>query len=237
MEKTKISVLGIIPARGGSKGVPRKNIRPLAGKSLIQRTFETARESLSLDRIVLSTDDEEIAAHGREIGLEVPYIRPEHLASDTSAMVDVIIDMVQFLGKDNYFPDAVMILQPTSPFRKSHYIDQAVQLLGNHDAVCGVVQVPPELSPHYVMRITADGFMDFFLPEGALIKRRQDVPKAYRREGTVYLTRTEVLLRDKTIYGKTCVPLLVNPEDSLSIDTEKDWEYAEQIIRQQHINN
>lgn len=226
-----MKILGFIPARGGSKGVPRKNIRPLAGKSLIERTFEVAKNSNALDRIILSTEDESIAEHGRSIGLEVPFLRPDHLAQDTTAMIDVIIDLLDTLKeKENYVPDAVMSLQPTSPLRKTRHIDEAAALLGDNDAVCGLVPVPLELCPHYVMKINEDGFMDYFLPEGAKIKRRQDVIPAYRREGTVYLARTEVIYHYRNLYGEKCVPMFVDPSESLSIDTWEDWHQAEKIL-------
>lgn len=228
----KIKILAIIPARGGSKGVPRKNIRPLLGKSLVQRTFETAQKSQFLDRIILSTDDEEIAQHARAIGLEVPFMRPIKFAEDQSPMLDVLIHAIEKLKeKESYSPDAIMILQPTSPLRKTEHIDSCVRLLKNNDAVCTLVQVPMEMSPYYVMKITNDGYLDYFFEEGRNIKRRQDAPKAFMREGTIYLARVETLYKYQNIYGEKCIPVIIDAQDSLSIDTEEDWKLAEESLQ------
>lgn len=231
MAEKQLKVLGFIPARGGSRGVPRKNIRPLLGKSLVQRTFEVARQSPYLDRIVLSTDDEEIAAHGREIGLEVPFLRPAHLATDTTPMIDVIIDVLdQLKEREGYVPDALISLQPTSPLRLVEHIDRAIEVLEDHDAVCSVVPVPLELCPHYVMKINDEGYIDYFLPEGRKITRRQDVIPAYRREGTAYLARVETIYQHRNLYGDRCKPMFVEPQDSISIDNWDDWHTAEQRL-------
>jgi CMP-N,N'-diacetyllegionaminic acid synthase len=226
MEKG-IKVLAIVPARGGSKGVPRKNIRPLLGKSLIQRTFEVIQQTKGIDRVILSTDDEEIAAHGKSIGLEVPFMRPDKLATDVSSMTGVILHALDTLVEtENYVPDAVVLLQPTSPLRKPGHIERAIELLNGNDAVCSVLEVPQEFSPYYVMKITDKGYLDFFLEEGRTIKRRQDAPKAYLREGTVYLATVATIRTYHDLYGQSCVPMLIAKEESLSIDTEEDWEKA-----------
>ena len=230
MEK-KLKILAIIPARGGSKGVPRKNIRPLAGKSLIQRTFEIAKISDKLDRIILSSDDEEIVQHGKNIGIDVPFVRPQKLAADTSPMVSVIFHALEYLKKEeNYVPYAVMVLQPTSPLRKTLHIERAIKLLEENDAVCSLIQVPMEMSPYYVMKITDKGYVDYFLPEGRKIIRRQDAPKAFLREGTVYLTTVEALYKYKDLYGERCIPMIISNDESLSIDTIEEWSYANEVL-------
>lgn len=230
MEK-KINILAIIPARGGSKGVPSKNIRPMLGKSLVERTFETARQSKLLDKIILSTDNEDIASVGKKIGLEVPFIRPVQYALDTSSMLDVVLHALNFLEQtEDYQPDAVMVLQPTSPLRKTEHIETAIQLLKDKDAVCSLVQLPMEMSPHYVMKITAEGYLDYFLEEGRKIKRRQDAARAFLREGTIYLAKVETLFKYNNFYGDRCVPMIIPNEESLSIDTKDDWKLAEKIL-------
>jgi CMP-N,N'-diacetyllegionaminic acid synthase len=230
MEKS-LKILALIPARGGSKGVRRKNIRPLLGKSLVQRTYETALQSKLLDRIIISTDDPEIASHAEKIGLEVPFLRPEQLATDISPMIGVLLHALEFLKRnENYVPDAVMLLQPTSPLRQSHHIDKAIDLLKNNDSVCTLVQVPMEMSPFYVMKITEEGYLDYFLEEGRKIKRRQDAPKAYMREGTVYLTTVKTLFEHKNLYGKQCIPMLIDHNESLSIDSVEEWAQAEELL-------
>jgi len=223
-------VLGLIPARGGSKGVPGKNIRPLAGKSLIQRAFECAAASGVLDRIVLSTDHPAIAEAARAYGLDDCILRPAELARDESPMIDVAVHALKALEATSYTPDAVLLLQPTSPLRRAAHLREAVRLLGEHDAVCSVAPLPKELCPHFVMRITAEGYLDHFMPDGALFTRRQDVPTAYKRDGTVYLTRVPVILEQRSFYGRKCVPMMVPPDESLSIDTPAQWEDAERRL-------
>ena len=228
-----MKVLAIIPARGGSKGIPRKNIRSMLGKSLVQRTFETVSQSKLLDRIILSTDDKLIADHGKDCGLDVPFIRPSQLASDNSPMIGVIFHALETLKEvENYKPDSVMILQPTSPLRKPEHIDKAIMLLKDNDAVCSLVQTPMIMSPYYAMKITDEGYVDYFLDEGQKIKRRQDVPKTYLRDGTTYLTTIKALYKYKDFYGngKSCIPMLIPNEESLSIDTLEDWALAEEKL-------
>lgn len=220
-------ILGLIPARGGSKALPRKNLLPLCGKSLVQRAWDCARDSQEFDRVILSTDDEEIAAHGRAAGVEVPFLRPAAFADDSSPMIDVAIHALAFLRKrDGYMPDALMILQPTSPLRTPEHIRCAVQMLADHDAVCSVVPLPQDLSPYYLMKIRDDGYLDFFMSDGARFTRRQDLPIAYRREGTIFLTRSEVILNQRSFYGARCKAMFMNPSEVLNIDTPEDWEKA-----------
>jgi CMP-N-acetylneuraminic acid synthetase len=222
-----MKTLGLIPARGDSKGVPRKNIRALAGKSLLQRTFEVACEAGELDRIILSTDDEEIAGVGREMGLEVPFLRPPQLARDDAPMIDVAIHALRFLQDLDYTPDALLLLQPTSPLRRPTHIRVALRLLGDNDSVCSVIPLPKDVCPHFVMRIGGDGFLQYFMPDGAGYTRRQDVPQAYQRDGTIYLTRTRTILEERSFYGERCQPLVIDPANSLNIDEPADWAEAE----------
>jgi CMP-N,N'-diacetyllegionaminic acid synthase len=225
-----MKVLGLIPARGGSKGIPGKNLRQLAGKSLIQRAYESAAAAGVLDRIILSTDDLEIAATGRSLGVEIPFLRPPEFARDESPMIDVVIDALTTLAHDGYQPDAVLLLQPTSPLRQPRHIQEALRLLGSNDAVCSVIPLPRDLCPHYVMKITADGYLDYFMSDGVRYTRRQDVPLAYRREGTIFLTTRSVLLEQRSFYGQRCVPLLLDPREVCNIDAPEDWAEAERIL-------
>ena len=221
---TAPKVLGLIPARAGSKGIPRKNVKALLGKSLIQRACESAVESGVLDRVILSTDDPEAARIAREIGLETPFRRPDELSGDDVAMIDVILHSLGFLRKTGYVPQAVLLLQPTSPFRTVTHIHEAVRRLDGYDAVCSVTPLPRHLCPHYVMRISNDGFLQHFLPDGEGYTRRQDVPQAYFRDGTIYLTRTDVLLSQRGIYGSRCHPMILSADETLTIDDEVDWQ-------------
>ncbi len=224
-------VLGLIPARGGSKGVPGKNVRPLAGRTLLDYAAEAARGSGVIDRVVLSTDAPEIAEAGRRAGIVDVVVRPSDLAADDTPMLPVIAHVLETLAADGWHPDIVVLLQPTSPLRRPEHIRRAVSLLieSEADSVVTVVEVPRHLSPDYVMRID-DGHLVPFLPDGARVTRRQDARPAYAREGTVYAFRRNALERYGSIYGADCRPLLIDARESLSIDTPDDWQDAERRI-------
>lgn len=221
------AVLALIPARGGSKGIPDKNIRPLAGRTLVQYAAQAASASGVVDRIVLSTDSERIAAEGRRIGIEVPFIRPLELAGDETPMFPVIEHAVDFLEQRGWQPDIIVLLQPTSPLRRPDHIRSAVQQLrdGSADSVVTVVELPRHLSPDYVMRIE-DGRLVPFLPEGAAVTRRQDARPACVRDGTVYAFWTQTMRETRSIYGRDCRPLVLPARESLAIDTLEDWDEA-----------
>jgi CMP-N-acetylneuraminic acid synthetase len=224
-------VLGLVPARGGSKGVPRKNVRPLHGHTLLEYAARAAHESGVVDRVVLSTDSNEIADAGRRAGLEVPFRRPASLGADDTPMVAVIQHALAELARGGWQPDIVVLLQPTSPLRRAQHVRDAVMLLrdSSADAVVTVVEVPRHLSPDYVMRID-EGRLKPFLEHGARVTRRQDARPAYSRDGTVYAFRRETLETSGGIYGDDCRPLLIDARESLSIDTEDDWKEAERRL-------
>ena len=224
-------VLGIVPARGGSKGVPGKNVRPLAGRTLLEYTARAARESGVLDRVILSTDSPEIADTGRRAGLDVPFMRPVALASDDTPMLAVIQHALESLARDGWSPDMIVLLQPTSPLRRPDHIRAAVTTLHDTkaDSVVTVVEIPRHLSPDYVMRLDG-GRLQPFLPEGARVTRRQDARPAYSRDGTVYAFWRATIERFGGIYGADCRPLLIDARESLSIDSPADWDAAERLL-------
>jgi CMP-N-acetylneuraminic acid synthetase len=224
-------VLGLVPARGGSKGVPGKNVRPLAGHTLLDYTARAACASGVIDRLVLSTDSAEIAEAGRLAGLDVPFMRPASLAADDAPMAPVIVHAIAELARGGWSPDIVVLLQPTSPLRRPEHIRDAVATLRSTgaDSVVTVVELPRHLSPDYVMRID-EGKLRPFLAEGARVTRRQDARPAYSRDGTVYAFRRTTLARTGGIYGDDCRPLLIEAIDSLSIDSPADWAAAEQRL-------
>jgi CMP-N,N'-diacetyllegionaminic acid synthase len=228
---TTSGVLGLIPARGGSKGIRDKNIRPLRGRTLLEYAARAASASGVIDRTVLSTDSEQIAAEGRRLGIEVPFIRPAELARDDTPMLPVIEHTVDFLEQRGWQPEIVVLLQPTSPLRKADHIRNAVQELRESaaDSVVTVVQLPRHLSPDYVMRIE-EGRLVPFLPEGASVSRRQDARPAFERDGTVYAFWRKTLRETRSIYGRDCRPLILSPAESLTLDTPEDWDEAERRI-------
>lgn len=224
-------VLGLVPARGGSKGVPGKNVRPLAGHTLLEYVARAARESGVVDRVILSTESLEIADAGRRAGLEVPFVRPAALAADDTPMLPVIEHALGEILRGGWSVDIVVLLQPTSPLRRPDHIRDAVNLLRetNADSVVTVVEVPRHLSPDYVMRID-QGRLKPFLQDGLRITRRQDARPAYSRDGTVYAFRRSTLERFGSIYGDECRPLIIDARESLSIDTLDDWNEAERVL-------
>jgi len=226
-------VLGLVPARGGSKGVPGKNVRPLAGRPLLAYVAAAARESGVIDRLVLSTDSQEIADAGLACGLEVPFLRPAALAADDTPMLPVVRHALDTLAASGWQAEVVVLLQPTSPLRRASHVRDAVGLLRSTgaDSVVTVVEVPRHLSPDYVMRID-EGRLVPFLPEGARVMRRQDARPAYSRDGTVYACWRSTIERDGSLYGSRCHPLVIDVTESLSIDTPDDWHEAERRLRQ-----
>lgn len=226
-----MNVLGLVPARGGSKGVPRKNVRPLAGRSLIAYAADAASGSGVLDRVVLSTDADDIAAEGLRVGLDVPFLRPGELAADDTPMLAVLQHAITALDAQGWATDMLVLLQPTSPLRRPEHIRRAVETLRDTkaDSVVTVVELPRHLSPDYVMRLE-NGRLRPFLPEGAHVARRQDARLAYSREGTVYACWRATIERFGNIYGDDCRPLLIDPGESLSIDSAADWEAAERLL-------
>lgn len=225
-------VLALIPARSGSKGVPDKNTRPLAGRTLLEYALAAAMASGVTDRIVLSTDSDCIAAEGRRVGLEVPFIRPADLARDDTPMLPVIEHALGALEQDGWVADIVVLLQPTSPLRRAEHIRDAVRQLRDSgaDSVVTVVEVPRHLSPDYVMRM--DGArLEPFLAGGKDITRRQDARSAFARDGTVYAFWSRTVRETHSIYGRDCRPLVLSAVDSITIDTQSDWAEAERRLR------
>ncbi len=229
-----MEILAIIPARGGSKGIPGKNIRALAGKPLIQYTIEAALASHSISRLVVSTDDPEIAGVSCQLGAEVPIMRPAELATDESPTADALRHMISHLQvAENYHPDAIMTLQPTSPLRTARHIDESTKLFGETpeaDSLVSVVRVPHHMSPWSVMRRKADGWLEPFLTQEKHLLRRQDKPVVYARNGAaIYITRTPYLM-EKGIWGGKLMSYEMTPEDSLDIDAEEDLQKAAQLL-------
>jgi CMP-N,N'-diacetyllegionaminic acid synthase len=227
-----MSVVAIVPARAGSKGIPGKNIKPLCGKPLLAYTADVIRTTGIFDRALLSTDSEAIAAIGRASGLETPFLRPSELARDDTPMLAVIEHTLDWLDAHGGGPEIVVLLQPTQPLRSATDIVKAVDLLkgGACDSVASVVPLPAHLCPDYVMRIDDEGRLVNFLAEGERVTRRQDVRQAYSRDGTLYAFRAATVRSYGSIYGAKCYPLIVEPERSVNIDSAADWELAERKL-------
>lgn len=228
-------ILGIIPARGSSKSIPKKNLYPLCGRPLIEYTFEAAKGSKYLSRIVLTTDDEQIASLGKQNGIEVPFLRPDNLAQNDTFALPVIQHAIDYLEKhEGYSPDIIVILQPTSPLRKARHIDEAIELLLNTgaDSVVSVVEVPHRYNPVSVMKIEEGRLVPFLQGEGTRILRRQDKPKVYARNGAaVYVVTKETVMNQNSLFGNDCRPMMMSCEESVDIDSLFDLRIAEMMLK------
>jgi N-acylneuraminate cytidylyltransferase len=226
-------VLGIIPARGGSKGVPGKNIRPLGGKPLLVWTLEAARAATAVDKIVCSTDSPEIAAIAEAHGLQVPFLRPAELAGDRSKVQDAVIDVLDRL---DLHPDYLLLLQPTTPFRSSADIDRAVELAREHDATSVVSFSRVETHHPYYMYHYGESPLSvkplFTYPPGT---PRQEFPPIVYRNGAIYLVKTEWFLEHHAFVSPDVLPMLMPPEHSINVDTEEDFSLAEYTLSSNRI--
>jgi len=224
-------VYGLIPARGGSKGIPDKNLRLLGGRPLLSYSVEAARMSGTVDYLVLTTDSEKIADQGRELGIDNVIMRPPELALDDTPMLPVVQHALRELAGGGHTVDILVLLQPTAPLRRPDHILHGVEILIRHgcDSVVSVVKVPSHLSPHYVMMIRG-GFLLHFLAEGENVTRRQDVPPAYYRDGTIYVMWEETVVQKQSLYGDTCMPMILPSEESQVLDSIDDWNRAERLL-------
>ena len=228
-----MKILAIIPARGGSKGVPGKNIKLLNGKPLLAYTSEIALQSKYLTEIIVSTEDEQIVEVAKNMGIKVPFMRPTELAQDNTPTIDAIIHALQWYENQNIFFDAVCLLQVTSPFRTVEFLDHAIEkfIEKNTDSLVSVQRVPHEYNPHWTFEMNDEGNLKIATGETEIITRRQELPTAYHRDGSIYITKTEVLLKERSLYGKSTAFIESDPEFHVNIDTMQDWEKAEEIIQ------
>ncbi len=226
---SNLKILGLIPARGGSKGVPGKNIKPLAGKPLIAYTIEQANDALLLEKTILSTDDEKIAEVARNYGLEVPFMRPEALAQDHSGSLEVVQHALDFMESQGEVYDAVCLLQVTSPYRPQGVIDDAIRMFVQErpDALVSVRKVPDEFNPHWTFEIEKNNRLKISTGEKKIIPRRQELPPAYHRDGAIYITSAETIRNKGSLLGDDIVAFPIESPELINIDTMEDWEKAE----------
>jgi YrbI family 3-deoxy-D-manno-octulosonate 8-phosphate phosphatase len=233
----KPEILAIIPARGGSKGIPRKNIRAFSGSPLIAWSIAAARQSESVTRVIVSTDDEEIAAVARAWGAEAPFLRPAEFSQDKTTDLPVFEHALRWLAEnENYHPDVIVQLRPTSPIRPKTMVDDAVRILLDHpdaDSVRGVV--PSGENPHKMWILSPDnGPMTNLLDVPGIDEPynapRQVLPPVYWQTGHIDAIRPSVILEKGSMSGKNMYPLLVDPKFSVDIDSLSDWIKAEWVI-------
>ena len=222
-------LLGLIPARGGSKGVPRKNVREIAGKPLITWTVEAARACQRLSSVIVSTDDEEIAAAARDAGAQVPFLRPSELASDTATSLAVV---EHALAAQREPIDAVVLLQPTSPLRTSADIDMVLDIAERTAAPSVVSVYAANQHPLAMYAMDGDGRLRPYAA-GEKPGRRQDMPPIFLANGAIYFARCEWLLAGRTFIGSETIGYLMPAERSVDIDTPLDWRLAELLLLEQ----
>lgn len=224
-------VLIIIPARGGSKGIPRKNIKSLNGKPLIYYAIDTARAITTDDNICVSTDDVEIKSVVENYGLEVPFLRPQELSTDTAGTYEVLLHALDYYEKQGKHYDIVLLLQTTSPFRTAEQVKEALAIYdkSNADMVVSVKECPA--NPYYnVFEEDAEGYLHVCKGNGNIF-RRQDAPKVYEYNGAIYIMDAEKLKNTHMHRIQKRVKYIMDTQSSFDLDTMQDWEMAEMILK------
>ncbi len=227
--------LTIIPARGGSKGIPRKNIVDFNGKPLIAHSIEQALKSNLGGRVVVSTEDEEIAEISLKYGAEVPFLRPQELAEDHVLDLPVFVHAIKWLEEhENFQADLIIHLRPTAPYRKPEWIDEAVQLLKNNPSADSVRSVSePDKHPFRIFEIDNQGYLDPIMkdrhPEPYLL-RRQDLPKMFYYNCVIDVTRPETIFQKASMTGDRLLPFIMDPKDVIDIDEPRDLQVARALF-------
>lgn len=225
------SVLALVPARGGSKGLPGKNLRPLLGKPLIGWSVDQGRASQYLDAVVVSTDDDVIAAVAREHGAEVPFMRPPELGTDTASSIDVILHALDTLEQNDRRYDLVVLLEPTSPLRETADIDIALEALLAHPEAQSIVGVTKVESGHPSFLLRREGaLLAPYAPQEFGAKRRQDLDELFFLEGTVYITWTDALRERRGFYHERTMPHIVPKYKSFEVDDLTDFIVIEALM-------
>ena len=229
-------ILSLITARGGSKSILRKNIIPVAGKPMIAWTINAAKKCSKINRIIVSTDDDEIAQICKKFNVEIPFKRPEKLAQDHSSHIDVVIHAIEWMRTNSYCEDYIMLLQPTSPLRTSYDIEAAINILETKNANCviSVCEIPFHINK--VAHISKHGNLIALEKENKHYTPRQSLQKQYHENGAIYLIKTKTLLEQRTWYPDQTFPYIMPQERSIDID--KPWDiYLADLILHNKIYN
>lgn len=230
-----MEVLAVIPARGGSKGIKRKNLVDFNGKPLVAHSIEHALRCRSITRTIVSTDDDEIAQVSKSVGAEVPFMRPDDLSADHVLDWPVFVHALQLLAEtENYHPDIVVHLRPTAPYRKPGWIDEAVNLLIDHPGASSVRSVSePEKHPYRMFTTDSQGYLDPIMkhkhPEPYLL-RRQDLPVVFYYNCVIDVTRPSTILEDKSMTGAKIFPYVMNSDEAIDIDSPRDLMIAKFLV-------
>lgn len=231
MSGDEFRVLGVIPARGGSKGLPRKNLLTLGGKTLLELAVASARRSRLITKLIVSTEDDELRAAAERAGAELPFRRPAELATDTASTWDVLRHAVGWLdAHEAWHADIVVLLQPTTPFRRPEHIDGVVDLLVDSSADSAMTIREVDYPPYWMVRLAPDGRLSSVIEGGHRYLRRQDTPPVYQPAGSVYALRRETLMTLQTLLPTPETRgFIVDAEDSVNIDEWRHFELARAI--------
>ncbi|MFT9494662.1 cytidylyltransferase domain-containing protein [Anaerosolibacter sp.] len=231
-----MEIAAIIPARGGSKGIPKKNIKLLNGKPLISYSITEAQKSSYITDVYVSTDDQEIARISEAYGAKVPYLRPSNLSIDSSPTIDSILHMTEWLlTSGNKIPEYICVLQCTSPLTKASDIDGTIKKLIETGMDGAVSICEAEVNPYWTNVFKGDR-LEYFIEEGKNITRRQDLPEIFRLNGAIYVVKTEVLLSERTLEPKNITGYVMSNESSIDIDTMQDFMLAEFLMKEREKN-
>jgi CMP-N-acetylneuraminic acid synthetase len=225
-----MEILGFIPARGGSRGIPKKNLYHVNGHPLIYYSIKTALES-RINRLIVSTDSQEIAEVGLQFGAEVPFLRPKELAQDHSTIEDALMDALNRLGKEKYHPDIIVLLHPITPFRRTQHINASIDLLIKNSADTVVSVSDPMEHPGDMVYWDKEGQMKYLLDIDHTKMQRQHYPKYYFHNGVVYVFTAKSFMENKDRFGSKVIPYQMRQIDSIDIDSMDDSEIAEAILK------
>lgn len=232
MNNKKYKILGIITARGGSKGIPRKNIKNFCGKPLIAYTIQEAQKSKYISNLIVSTEDLEIKKISQKYGADVPFLRPKNLAGDKIKSLPVVRHAVLFMEKQlGIVFDYIVILQPTSPLRKTIDIDKTIERIikENTDSAVTLVEIE-ENHPMQIKKITKNRVLPYCMPEKEGT-RRQDLPVAYKRNGSVYVIKRDAIIKKNKLFGNSITGVVIPRERSVDINNDFDWMKAEYFFK------
>ena len=229
--------LVIIPARGGSKGVLRKNIKPLNGKPLIYYTIEAARAVFHDDKIIVSTEDNEIKEIVEKTGLKIPFLRPHYLSTDESGTYEVLLNTINQIEKSGYVPDTIILLQPTSPFRSSVHIQLALKMYENNSDIDMIASVKEtKANPYYLLyEEDKEGYLK--KSKNANFTRRQDCPRVWELNGAIYIINKKSLVEKPINLFSKIIKYEMDEKSSIDIDSILDFEFAEFLSQTKNVIN
>lgn len=224
-----MNILGIITARGGSKGIPQKNLRKINKKPLIQYTIEIAKKS-KINKLIVSTDDPKIAKFSKLLKIEVPFLRPKNISQDNTPTIDVIKHALKFLSnKNQYYPEIIVILQPTSPFRTVKMINDSINMLHRTNST-SIVAVSNVVHPPFTMFYYNSKYLKPFSKKFTKYNRRQMYPTLYYPNGSIYTLWTKTLSKYDSLYGPRVKPLIINEKTNIDIDDNYDMFMSEMTM-------